>query len=92
MVVKKVLNDNKFISGIIVFVLGALLLWGTWVTTGAFARQSAIDVNTKSIQMLSTTLNEVRTDVKSLSALANNQDEILRLIKEMKRDSDRGRR
>lgn len=80
--VRKVINDNKFMSIVIGILLTSLIGWGGWVTGNVFSNKENVNVNKAMIEVMKVDITDIKIELKTLAEKSvDNQEQIIRLLK-----------
>jgi len=81
-------NNKKYFIPFCVFLLGAILTWGTWVTNGVYSARAdtitvakSIEGVNKNLESLQKEQKEIRGEIKENRVLVyEKQEEILKIL------------
>ncbi len=87
---KKKRNNKKIYIPILIFVLGTLLSWGTWVSDGIYTSKGNMIEVKKNIDKLQKGQEDIRKEMKVDRELTvKSQEEIFKLLIHIKKSTDK---
>lgn len=92
-------NNKKYFVSFGLLILGGLLSWGTWVTTGVFAGKAEMTAVVKSIEKINKDTNELQEGQKKLNEkieenkdfIYKNNEKVIEKLMEIQKDIKKGK-
>ena len=87
---KKKRNNKKIYIPILIFILGTLLSWGTWVSDGIYTSKGNMIEVKKNIDKLQKGQEDIRKEMKADRELTvKSQEEMFKLLIHIKKSTDK---